>query len=271
MKSFKWMAAGLAAAVMPLAAPGAAQQTSGTAPHIETNIEFKENVNYTHWARGTYEYVKGDSGKFRGEDDFTLTVNADGTRTMRMFSLVQETGIMRDITHRVDKNFRPIETFTLTYRNGVRTGTGLFIFDGSKGRGLVLSNSGILTQEVEMPGFFAAVPHSMAADGWYFGEYDKAKGGVQHVKLFNPHGGGDTNGSVLARIQTAPVKFIGKERITVPAGTFETERWQIINGGANNDDLYEVWVHGVDRIMVKLIDHPRDWVYNLKTFETSRK
>lgn len=256
------MIAGLAVALMP---------TVATAQNrVDTNIEFKENVNYTEFARGTYEYIKGDSGKFRGEDDFTLTVNKDGSRTMRMFTLVQETGLMRDITHRVDANFRPIETFTLTYKDGVRTGTGLFVFEGDRAKGLVLANNGILTQDVDVSGFFAAVPHSMAADGWYFSQYDYAKGGVQRVKLFNPHGWGNNNGSVLAKIQSAPIRFVGKERITVPAGTFETERWEIVNGGANNDDKYEVWVHGPDRIMVKLIDHPRDWVYNLKTFETSR-
>ncbi len=231
-----------------------------------TKIGFKDNANVTRWARGTYEYLEGKSGRWRGEDEWTLTVNADGTRTMRMLTLVQETGVMRDIVHRVDENFRPVEMFTATYKDAVRTGTGLFVFDGDVGHALVNSPHGFLTQEIRVPEQFAMVPHSMASDGWYFPHYDREQGGVQQIPIVNPHGWGNTNGSILARIQSAPIEFVGEERITVPAGTFDTEKWTITNGG----DRYWVWVYGEDHVMVKLIDEPRDWVYNLSSFETSQ-
>lgn len=65
---------------------------SVAADAVTSKLEFRENKNVQRWSRGTYLYVKGDTQKWRGEDEWVLTVNTDGTRTMRMISLVQETG-----------------------------------------------------------------------------------------------------------------------------------------------------------------------------------
>lgn len=239
---------------------------SVAADAVTSKLEFRENKNVQRWSRGTYLYVKGDTQKWRGEDEWVLTVNTDGTRTMRMISLVQETGVMWDIVYRVDQRFRPMELFTATWKDGVRTGTGMFFIDGNQSEGLVKSDHGLFTQRTAVPEYFAMVPHSMAADGWYFWNYDHKKGGVQHVTLFNPHGWGNTNGSVLARVQhEVPVEFKGREKITVPAGTFEADKWEIANG-----NKYTIWAHGEDQIMVKLIDHTLDWVYLLSAYEKSK-
>lgn len=259
MNKYTLLIAGLTAMCTPFAATA---QEKGS-----TQAEMIDHVNYTDWARGTYEYITGKTGKVRGQDEFNLTVNKDGSRTMRMLSIIPDTKIMRDVVHRVDANFRPVETFVSVFNDGVRTGAGMFVFDGSKGKGLVLSNSGILTQEVDIPGHFSMIPHSMPADGWYFNQYDHAKGGLQDLKIFNPSGGGESVGSVLARVQTVQIRYVGKERITVPAGTFEAEHWELPAPDADN----QIWVYGPDRIMVRFIDVGRDRVYNLKTFKTSRK
>lgn len=254
MKIFSLLVVAISAvAVVPVAEPA----------DSAARVEFRDNVNVKRWARGTYAYVKGDTQKWRGEDEWMLTLNADGSRTMRMFTLVQETGVMRDVVYRVDSRFRPVDMFTATWKDGVPTGTGLFTFEGAVGDALVKSPHGLFTQRTSVPDYFAMIPHSMAADGWYFWNYDRSKGGIQHVTLFNPHGWGNTNGSVLAKVQRdVPIEYKRTEKVTVPAGDFEADVWEIVNG-----NKYTIWVHGEDRILIKLIDHTLDWEYVLSSYD----
>jgi hypothetical protein len=230
-----------------------------------TRMEMRPNGTVKAWARGTYLYEHTETKAWRGEDEWYLTVNADGSRTMRMSSLVQETTVMRDVIYHVDPNFRPLELAVSTWKDGVHTGTGVFVVQGNQLRAVFSYQHGILTQEAVVPEYFAMVPHSMAGDGYYFYGYDKDKGGTQEVCLVNPHAYGSVNGSTLAQIHHGvPFEFIGEEEIEVPAGTFATEHWRITRGNS-----YDVWVYGENRTMVQLIDNNLSWGYYLSSYEAS--
>ena len=85
------------------------------------------------------------------------------------------------------------------------------------------------------------------------------------MTLVNPHAYGTVNGSVLAQIHhEVPYEYVGEEEIKVGAGTFATEHWRITRGHA-----YDVWVHGPNRMMVKLVDNELDWGYSLDSLEQS--
>ena len=237
----------------------------GTGMSASTQMEMRANVNVQSWARGTYLYENLDTNVWRGEDDWMLTVNADGSRTMRMSSLVQETGVMRDIIYRVQDSFRPLELAVSTWKDGVHTGTGIYIVQGDRLRAIFSSPHGVLTQEAVVPEYFAMIPHSMATDGWYFWGYDLGAGGVQELTLVNPHAYGSVNGSTLAQLHRGvPVECCGEEEIVVPAGRFATTRWRITRG-----NTYDIWVTGANRTMVKLVDNNLSWAYYLSSFESS--
>ncbi len=251
-----WLAAQALLAI-PLALAGSA----GGA-----HLDFRPNPNVQDWLRGRYVYLETASGKWRGEEEWTLTHNADGSRTMRIFTLISATELMRDFVHHVDRDFRPLESFQATWHKGVRTGSGYYLFLGDRVEATVSSPNGVFTQRIDVKGPVTMIPHSMAGDGWHFWAYDRAKGGVQSITAINPSAWGDGIQSVLAKAHVVSVSYKGTERVKVPAGEFDTERW-VIDQRPDGTWVNEIWLHGSHRIMVKFVDHPNDMTYLLDRFE----
>lgn len=245
-------------------------QSGGARADSTVQVDFAANPNVQDWARGRYVYQETKTGKWRGEEEWMLTHNADGSRTLRMFTLISATELMRDFTHRVDANFRPLESFQATWRKGQRTGAGFYTFHDDRVEATVFSPNGVFTQRADVTGPVTMITHSMAGDGWHFGSYDRTRGGEQQVTAFNPSGWGDGIQSVLAKVYPVEIMFKGTETITVPAGRFETEVWLI---GKNADGVWrnEVWLHGPHKIMVKFIEHPHGLTYLLDGIEQPKK
>ncbi len=229
-------------------------------------VDFRPNPNMSGWLRGRYVYVETKTGNWRGEEEWTLTRNVDGSRTMRIFTLISATGVMRDFIHHVDANFRPVESYQSTWHNGVKTGSGYYLFGKNYVEAKVSSPNGTFTQRAEIDGPVTMVPHSMAGDGWHFSSYDRAKGGVQTVITFNPSAWGDGIQSVMAKVQRIAIALKGSEQVQVPAGKFEAEVW-LIDQKKDGSWVNEIWVYGPDRIMVKFVDHPNGLTYLLDRLE----
>lgn len=231
------------------------------------HVEFRSNPNVKDWLRGRYVYLETATTKWRGEEEWTLTHNADGSRTMRIFTLLSATELMRDFVHRVDAQFRPIESFQATWRKGQRTGAGFYVFRKNTVEATVLSPNGVMTQTTDIEGPVTMIPHSMAGDGWHFGSYDRARGGVQKVTAYNPSAWGDGIQSVLARVHVVSISLKGTERVRVPAGEFDAEVW-LIDQRPDGTWVNEVWVYGPHQIMVKFVDHPNGLTYLLDRLES---
>lgn len=236
----------------------------------DTLVDFRPNPNVKDWLRGRVLYLETKTGEWRGEEEWTLTHNADDSRTLRIFTLISATEVMRDFTHHVDKDFRPIESYQSLWRKGKRTGSGFYAFTDDGVDATVVSPHGAFTQRVETKGPFTMIVHSMAADGWHFWGYDREKGGIQTITAINPSAWGDGVQSVLARIHPTKIQFKGKERIKVPAGEFDCEVW-LIEQREDGAWLNEVWVYGPHKVMVKLIDQPNGKTYLLDRFEQPKR
>ncbi len=190
---------------------------------------------------GTSVCEKIKDGSYCGTEKWTITSQADGTRTLRSFLDWTGSGSQVNLVLRIDENFRPLDAFANVYSNGKFFGTGSYIVNGNTVNVNVNAPDGPFTEQVEMEENFSLLLHPISADGWHYGYYDHDAGGEQtgHICIL-----GMVGRSVLCAQAPTPLEYVGKETITVPAGTFETDHYHF---GKQAD----VWVMGPDRLMVQ--------------------
>ncbi|MDX2145785.1 MAG: hypothetical protein SFV19_20700 [Rhodospirillaceae bacterium] len=179
--------------------------------------------------------------KLCGSDSFMLSLQTDGTRTLRANTEQPDRGMQINIVLRVAEDLRPLEGYTLTYSEGKFLGAGLFAINGDTLTASVKTPTRQSLETIAVPANFSLLLHPVSADGWHFGYYDMAKGGVQESSRCVVGGARE---SVRCAMSTTPLEFVANERITVPAGTFDTRRFKF---GANT----EVWLAGRDNVMVR--------------------
>jgi len=224
-----------------------------TEPHPDPSMK---NANVVRSAKGVIGYKVLSTGASLGEENWSLSVHPDGSRTMQAMSQYGSPGVQRHVVYRVDAGFRPIEAYLLYWVGGQWRGSGLFSVHGDKLSAVANTPNGVLTHEVKVPENFSFIPHPLATDAWHMAYYDKAKGGEQTITVYDMDGGAAGPQALLGRLYTQKLRFLGNERMTTAAGTFETEHFKI-------DDAVDIYVTGPDAIMVKFLWTPADRVYEL--------
>jgi hypothetical protein len=220
------------------------------------------NANVIRAAKGTIIYKVLSTGAVLGGENWNLTVHPDGTRTMQALNRYGSPGIQRHVTYRVDQNFRPLEAYMLYWVRGDWRGSGFFVVNGDQLTATANTPNGMLTHRLTVPQNFSFIPHPLSTDAWHMGYYDKAKGGVQTINVYDMDAGAAGPQTLLGRLYTQKLERLGTESLTTPAGTFETERYRI-------DDAVDIYVTGPDSIMVRFVWTPADRVYELVKLEQS--
>ena len=178
-----------------------------------------------------------------GEDRWTLTVQNDGTRTLRSFVNQSNFGTQINVVMHADaETFRPIHAFASVYSGGAFFGSGHFAVEGDVLRASVSSPSEYFVETVDLPGTFTLLFHPISLDGGHYGAGFDPDGPA--VQMHNLCSLGAAGRSVLCAVNPVRLEFLGKETITVPAGTFVTEHYKF---GENT----EVWIAGRDRVMIQ--------------------
>lgn len=202
-----------------------------------------ENSAIIREAFGTMVYRKISTGEVTGGETFVLTAHADGTRTVQARNRSDNYDLQRHVTHRVDRNFRPLETTAVYYILGEWRGTGFFSVTGNRLEAMVKSPEGLIRQEMEVPENFSMVPHPLSTNAWHGWYYDRAKGGRQVATWYNLEAGAQGKSSMLGDLSDNDLEFIGVAQLTTPAGTFTVDHWK-----TGSVDYYTT---GPDSIMVK--------------------
>jgi hypothetical protein len=241
---------------MALACTSAHAQTEPNSPIGGTN------ANVVRAAKGTIVYKVLSTGAITGGENWNLTVHPDGTRTMQALNRYGSPGVQRHVTYRVDKNFRPLEAYMLYWVQGQWRGSGYFVVHGDQLMAMANTPNGMLTHRLTVPQNFSFIPHPLSTDAWHMGYYDKAKGGVQEMSVYDMDAGAAGPQTLLGRLYTQKLERKGTETITTQAGTFETERYRV-------DDAVDIYVTGPDSIMVRFVWTPADRVYELVKLEES--
>ena len=220
------------------------------------------NANIIRWAKGKIEYRVLSTGERNGEEDWYLTVHPDGSRTMRAVNRLDNVDFHRSVILRVEENFRPLEVMATYWIRGAWAGSGLFTIDDNVLEAVANTPNGRLTQRLAVPKNFSVIPHPLSTNSWQTWHYDKARGGDQPTTVYDMDARADRSGSLLGRLSTQNVRFIGSETLTTPAGTFLTDHFRIGDG-------VELYVTGPDALMVKFVWTAADREYILIALESS--
>ena len=214
-------------------------------------------------SRGHISY-RGPDGAERGREWFHVTTAPDGSRMMRTTSEIDDSAILRDVVLTVGSDWRPREAYVRVSVNDALIGAGWFEFDEDQAsaelRSVELGRlSQVLATDGRAPMFGA---HQVAGDGWQAAllGLDQADGDRQQVAgilLSSPLPNG-ASGPMLATTRMAAER-LGSERITVPAGTFDTVRYRFRPVGLEPED---VWVLPDDWTLVR-----SSWAHYNTTYE----
>ena len=218
------------------------------------------NANVVRGAKGTIVYKVLSTGALLGGENWNLSVHPDGSRTMQALNRYGSPGVQRHVTYRVVANFRPLEAYLLYWVGGKWKGSGLFTVLGDQLNAVANTPNGMLTQNVKVPENFSFIPHPLSTDAWHMGYYDKKKGGVQTITVYDMDAGAAGPQALLGRLYTQKLEYLGPEKVTTPAGAFQTDHFKI-------DNAVDIYVTGPDSIMVKFLWTPADRVYELVKLE----
>lgn len=221
---------------------------------LEKNRHLRGKLIYWHAPEG--ERLE------RGREWFMTTWHPDGQRTLRAVceidaGLVADRTVTRDVTYTVDRERRPLDCFVRLHRSGEFLGSGWFNFrDGRAECEMFGVPAGRVTQRFEhsRPPSFGA--HAITCDVTHLERFDHDRPEqiqpARGVYLSSPEHDG-CSGPLLSPIDFA-IEYVGRESITVDAGTFETDHYRFLLEGSleREHPTEELWVTPDDFICVKV-------------------
>lgn len=204
--------------------------------------------------RGKLHYTTdkpGQQGTERGREWFTLTIHGDGRRTVRAVTEIDDApNVLRDVTLSLDANWKPEDAFVRLSMGDRFMGSSWFRFTD---------------REVECEGFTAAEgrfsqrwplerridafgTHPIQADAWLMNLYDPARGPghdvFRNLLLCSLDHRGATGPMIMAPSPAGvPLTFVGRERITVAAGTFDALHYRIVETDGSQETRNEPGKH----------------------------
>ncbi|MBL8644997.1 MAG: hypothetical protein JNK21_13765 [Rhodospirillaceae bacterium] len=219
---------------------------------------------------GRIDLTEPDGQRFDYER-FILTVNPDGTRTLRTLTRSPKGDLLRDVNQLVAADWRPIEALGRLFYQNKAYGTVLRRVAGDKLQSMIWPQSGeIDTAEFDAPPGMTVGFHPIFHDIWKMSYLDTSHKEWQSILI---HTVSNTwNGSTLGHGQQikGQARFDGAERVTTPAGTFECQRfvWKTSHG-----KVIHLWRTGPHHLFVKLLVAEGDKkgsVYELSALETQK-
>lgn len=196
----------------------------------------------------------------RGIEHFRFTHHTDGKRTLRAHCEIEEPhpSVLRDIVYSLDEHGRPMDCHVRLTVDDRFMGSGWFRFT----KDFVECESygptiGRLSQRMPLNGPIDGMgTHPVVADGYLLSLFDWAEGEKKKLRVMLPSP--DHRGAtppIIAEVNIDAV-FLGRETVTVRAGTFAAKHFQFIDDGssgmAGQHPPYDVWItDDADAIMLQ--------------------
>ncbi len=207
---------------------------------------------------GRIAYRHRTSGERWGQEDFTVTRDAEANRTLTAHCEMQlgDDDVVRETILVVDAAFQPTEAYVRILNGGYHTGSGWYRLTDDHVLCENWTRTGgrqSLCEPIARPlrGFGV---HALIGDGWLGAPYPFEKGPcTTHSFGRNPmhslHHFGATGPHI--EFSTSSLAYDGTEKVTVPAGTFDCKRMQVI-GMDNGHPPYTFWITaGGDHLYVR--------------------
>ena len=231
-------------AMLLTAQQSGAQQPENTGP----------NINVVRAVVGTLRLQTKTDKRYRGVEEWRIFVHPDGSRTMILSKDFIAANALQIMTAHVDKDFRPVDVYaTYWTRDGYR-GSIRAAVEGNELRAVSEGPGGRIEDVLDVPHELSVVTHGESMNGWYLWQGERDANGVHQATYFNFNPSPDDSALVKGRLHPATFTYLGTETVTVPAGTFEAERYLLTN--------IEMWITGEDRILVKqaITDEDKEYV-----------
>lgn len=224
----------------------------------------------TFW-RGTVIYrepdEKGALVDF-GREDFSVSIFPDGSRTMRAVCRYNSTGLTRDVTYTVGPDFKPVECFVKVAMQTHAIGSTWFRFTNALAEAEGYTHKeGRISQRISVPGRVLAFgSHPLCSDFWRVAHLQTSNPGelqtIDNCMNSSPAASGDS-GPMLYRRSYSYI-YVGTESISVPAGDYETHRfdWPVRDG-----KTLRLWTTGPDYLPIRMDFPEKGNVYELVSLE----
>lgn len=197
---------------------------------------------------GCIAYRSASTGALWGTEDFTITRQSDGGRTLMVQCEMRhgDEDVTRFTTLAVDAAFQPVEAHVRILNHGKPSGSGWFHFTDSEAQAETATLAeGRLSQRRPlvrpMRGFGV---HALIGDGWLATSFPFERG-PGHTHFWGPsllhslHHFGATGPMLVT--STSGLTYEGRERVDVPAGRFDCHRLSF-TGMINNHPPYTMWI-----------------------------
>lgn len=192
----------------------------------------------------------GMEGRVRGFESFMFTRHSDGKVSLRAHCEIEEPEptVMRDIIYSLDEHGQPMDLHVRLTVGDAFMGSGWLRFDGKTVECESWSPSlGRISERVEaelpVDGFGT---HPIISDGYMLANLGWEEGQVRKLNCYLPSP--DHRGATPPQIAQIKIdaQYLGKETVTVAAGTFAARKFQFIDDGSSGMDgahpPYELWV-----------------------------
>ncbi len=184
-------------------------------------------------------------------EQFIVTLNPDGSRTMRTVTRSPKGDLLRDVNQLLDHRWRDLQSMGRVFFEGKPLGTVLRRIVDDTMYSTVLSPDGAKDEAT-----FPAPPemiigfHAILSDAWKMNRLDTSHNQYQDILV---HTVSRTwNGSTLGhgeRVQSR-ARFEGKETLDLPAGCFECEKFVWLT---SFDKELHVWRTGEANVLAKML------------------
>lgn len=219
------------------------------------------NSSIVRWAEGTYQYLGDNGDRERGIEKFRMNVHPDGTRTMIMWHDLYARNLQYSVMLRVAEDFRPIQAFANYWSENGYKGSTFITVNGNTLEAVTHGPVGQVNQTMDVPDALSIGTHPVSGDGWHQWHVDPDASGQQRTgALYGIESSGDLTKPPLGSLVYMPIEILGEERVTVPAGTFDTMKYQM--AGRTN-----IWVTMPDRLVVRMENASRGHIYELTSLE----
>lgn len=198
--------------------------------------------------QGLTEIVEPD-GTRSDYERFLNTRNPDGSRGMRTVTRSPVGDLLRDVNHLDAPDWRPIEVMGRLFFKGEAMGSVLRRIIRDKMHSWVWQGDSEMDYQI-----FDAPPkrtvgfHAIQHEAWKMNCIDRGQTDYQpllaHTVSNTWNGRSLSHGTKLE----SKARYEGMESVTVPAGTFDCERFHWVN--PFDEDLH-IWCHGPERFEVK--------------------
>ncbi len=204
--------------------------------------------------RGVVRYAIGE--RENGRETFGVTIQPDGLRTLRAQCEIEDVRLMRDVTVTLDANWLPVVAFIQLTIAGRFTGATWYRFSEREvvAEGYTTAD-GRISQRFEVTEPVDAFgTHPIHGDAWNLARLRRNGGRrIASPRFTSSFASNGSTGPALVRIPQDHIAYEleGKETVTVPAGTFETEHFTM--NVVPRDKVNHIWAFGEDCIPARML------------------